>query len=310
MIAAGALTACGGPVQATLPEGYVELDRFEKQRIIWEDNILPTEYDGLPSEVEQTGGAAWGVGATARTMTDLETTTTHESDEAPAGRYKMIHTVGVVGKVELVMDASDDTPLFTGLLARCEGENIGLARLSLAAPPSTLGFTPAMGLKFLVDGHASGDLVAMHDVQGRDDHNFFARDMYTDIPTAPEDVAYLVALEDQFETVAIDGDASRIDLSHLAKRCSNGREIDRDFRFAANALRFVPTQAVATAIPSDSEADFRDDLMEKIEVDTALFHVEGRVSVDGDWKPIGELVLRSRLVASSWGDTHLWFRHR
>ena len=90
-------------------------------------------------------------------------------------RTKYIHSVGVVGKVKLVLDSSANNA-YTGLF---QGADQGLIRLSSALQPSTTDLSaplsPGMGLKFLRDNQDSGNLVAMKSVNGQPGNwNYFA----------------------------------------------------------------------------------------------------------------------------------------
>ena len=63
-----------------------------------------------------------------------------EGDELPAGRTKLIHSVGVVGRVVWV---SLPTHPYTGIFT---GANHGLLRLSLATEPDPASATTIPGL--------------------------------------------------------------------------------------------------------------------------------------------------------------------
>ena len=78
-------------------------------------------------------------------------------------RYKYIHTVGAVARVQW-RDRGGHP--FTGIFT---GASSGFVRLSLANEPSppAPGTAPGMGLKFLRDGRDSANLVAMYSVDGR-----------------------------------------------------------------------------------------------------------------------------------------------
>ena len=105
-------------------------------------------------------------------------------------RYKYIHTVGTVGRVEW-RDRGGHP--YTGIFA---GASSGFVRLSLANEPSppAPGTAPGMGLKFLRDGRDSANLVAMYSVDGQDSWNFFKNDFTTHIPT-PGPLLQLIALK-------------------------------------------------------------------------------------------------------------------
>jgi hypothetical protein len=117
----------------------------------------------------------------------------------PQGRTKYIHSVGNTAQVEFV--ATADTP-YTGLF---KGADSAVIRLSCAKQPDFTktaakdaydNFTPGFGLKFLVDGLPSVNLVAMFGVNGVDTWNFFGRDFSNHIPGASG--AALLAVANKF----------------------------------------------------------------------------------------------------------------
>jgi hypothetical protein len=77
-------------------------------------------------------------------------------------RSKYIHTEGTIATVKL---SSTGSHPFTGIF---KGADHGIVRLSYAAEPNVKdkNTTPGMGLKFLIDGMDSVNLVAMYSVDG------------------------------------------------------------------------------------------------------------------------------------------------
>ena len=117
----------------------------------------------------------------------MDVSINYKSDSLPEGRNKLIHSVGVVGKVEFI--AEPDTP-YSGLF---KGADSALIRFSLAKKPDYSNksaskaydnYTPGLGLKFLIDGKPSANLVAMFGVNGVNSFNFFDKEMNTHIPGA------------------------------------------------------------------------------------------------------------------------------
>ena len=102
-------------------------------------------------------------------------------------RRKLIHSVGVVGKVEWKSVGSHPyTGVFTG------AQNC-LIRLSLASQPKpeVKKTTPGFGLKFLRDGMDSGNFVAMDSVDGQESWNYFLRNFSNHIPAPSMQMAPL-----------------------------------------------------------------------------------------------------------------------
>ena len=109
---------------------------------------------------------------------DLTKTFRHRGDELPRDpfgeRKKLIHSVGVVGKVKFISDGNHP---YTGIF---KGADYGVIRLSTMYKPSpTQPMVPGFGLKFLRSGQESANIVAMGRSTGwggqPGDWNFFSR---------------------------------------------------------------------------------------------------------------------------------------
>jgi hypothetical protein len=104
-------------------------------------------------------------------------------------RKKLIHSVGVVGKVKFIANQYQYDGLFNGA-------DKGLIRFSSAVKPVENGqpIAPGMGLKFLRDGVDSANLVAMYSVDGQPDNwNVFAYDWHNSIPAPVGDAPKVLA---------------------------------------------------------------------------------------------------------------------
>src|SRR5262249_41735049 len=107
------------------------------------------------------------------------------ADELPVGRTKIIHTYGTAACIELVPRRGHP---FTGVFR--SGAR-GIARLSLAFPGDD--FCPGIGLKLLIDGKPSVNVVPLPSLlgQGRD-QNVFARAYVNPAPTETTGIAEAV----------------------------------------------------------------------------------------------------------------------
>jgi hypothetical protein len=213
------------------------------------------------------------------------------SDVMAEKQNRTIHQYSVVAKARFVAEqGSKYTGIFQGAAA--------LVRLSLANPAS---FTPGISLKFFLDGAPSVNMVAMHDQDGQGtDHNFFKDALSNDLPP-PRNIA-LRLLEKWFQRSK--RDSRYLDPYELASWEPNGRKVDQ--AVSPVVIRFVPTDTVRDLIPSASQNDFRQDLMDTLQAGMTLYAVEA-VTETGTEK-IGSLVLESGAIASSFGD-RLFFRH-
>ena len=167
---------------------YIALTAAEKQAIIWENTLLDSTSNSWP-----------GIELGEMFFESMCPTMYQGGDELPVAwtgntRQKYIHSVGTVGKVELVLQDNSYSGLF-------QGANYGIVRISLANEPSAdvLNTAPGLGLKFLRDGVESASLVAMYGVEGQDSWNIFKNTWTNHIPPVPATGA-LAALGAKFAT--------------------------------------------------------------------------------------------------------------
>jgi hypothetical protein len=280
-------------------------------------------------------------------------------DQMEAGRAKAIHAVGVTGAVRFDTSSADPHP-FTGLLS--EGFD-GIVRFSSAVPISR-GSTkkkyiffgediiktpfmvaPGLGLKALVDGNESADLVSMWHLDGSPgEWNFFAHEFSTVVPGSSQTALKLVGKH--FEDASMC--PSHVSLLGFAEASNAGRV---DTPFAPYSLVFVPNAALKKSFddmvkdgysPSEVHACEKSsecpDVIETLTTLKAGQHLytiyaiagpeveawrgeAGRYEVFDPTKPaegvykIGDLTLTSvlgkkALDRSKFGDVNLFFRHR
>merc|ERR1712025_1341082 len=215
-------------------------------------------------------------------------------------RWKLIHSVGTVGKVEWRdLGGHSYTGVFTGA-------SNGFVRFSLAKEPSppTQDTAPGMGLKFLRDGMDSANLVAMYGVDGQDSWNFFQNDFTNHI--GPAEGRDLIPLEIKFSKAT--NYISEVGLSNWGQYGESGTPVaDPKFPFM---LRFHPTGEFMFS--EDYVRPFTEDLT-SIPAGSTLYEVwalDNPVELGGVEKHIADLVLTSDMITSLWGDSHLFFRHQ
>ena len=103
-----------GIANAGLPVDYMKLTSAEKRDLLW-SKVSKAEYSSEELPTENPGffeslallKAKW-----------LEPSFTHESDEMPVGRKKLIHTYGSVAKVRLEITKENSGSSVTGCQAR------------------------------------------------------------------------------------------------------------------------------------------------------------------------------------------------
>jgi hypothetical protein len=289
LISIATSTAFAG--ERDFPAGYQAQESCVKQDYLWNNRLEPTQYRRLPAVT----GSWTSLFSSIGSLIFLNQTFDHTSDALPGARQKIIHSHGSVAKVQI--EIFPDSP-FTGVYS--PGKSCGIARLSLAGSESSLGYTPGMALKILLDGKPSINFHVMDSLNGQGrNRNFFAHTFTNRLP-APRGFT--------LNSIELALAATGRDLKHLP--IAHGARIDRDGNrvFATvtpKQIAFVPLQS--DAIPASSRNDFRIDLA-SISGTAPLYDVFG---LDGtnNWVKIGRVSLMSKLIASEFGDRHLFFQH-
>lgn len=277
---------------AELPPNYQQLSSLEKQDLLWTEITKSHAQDPLPP---LSGNSFYDVLAKISGLFKLNPSFDYVSDEVPAGRVKIVHANGSVGKIAFI--PTNEHP-FTGIYKR---GGYGIARLSLATPPADNDFVPGMAIKFLIDNHSSLNLHVMHLLEGQSDNwNFFANDFSNQIPHPTGWV--LKGIEKIFEWTR--KPANDLPLWHLASWTSNGKFVEKPIY--PSRIYFRPSNNVKNIIPADSREDFRLSLTQIPY--GPLYEVYG--DYKGQEYHIGTLMLESTLLASEYGDKVLFFQHQ
>lgn len=279
--------------RADLPLDYQELSAIEKLDILWNENLVPNEYNVVP-EIQ-----SLGLFDLVKLMSKsfLAKSFDHESDEMPEGRVKLLHPFGSVVKVEFIPSPKANT---SGLL---KSGAMGIARLSLAGNPNLMGYTPGMGLKLLVDGKPSVNLHVMNSLSGQDDdQNFFALEFSNILPKPP---FYLTLLAQAFTRVK--SPPTELNVNGIARVNSSGELVKNENIKNVYQIVFRPNPALAIA--SDTQKDFREELSQ-IPSGSTLYSVFTRRHAGSNLVKVGYLVTRSEFVASRYGDENLFFQHQ
>jgi hypothetical protein len=290
------------------PAGYASWPAAKKHDWLWNTLVLGTlpGRPWLPPLVlpfQQR--PATEIGIVVR-KARLELALTRESDVMEPGRPKLIHARGSVAMVEL--ETVEDSP-YTGLLGPPdEGGASGLIRMSMVQKPSgNKSHIPAFGLKLLIDGTASADLLAMNHTigQGRD-FDMFSNSMTNDLTeTHTELRASQRVMSRLFRRVS--DEPRRLTTDHLAHRRRDGSIVADPV--APDRLIFRPTPAAKRIFKGRAGVDFRRVLAE-VGPGVELYSVEGVTGPPND-RTVGRVgVMRTttRFVSSPGGD-RLFFRH-
>lgn len=218
----------------------------------------------------------------------LDRTFADASDVRPA-RTKIFHPFGSVATV--AYEARPGHP-YTGLYAT---GGAGLARLSLATDDET--FIPGIALKLFVAGKPSVNLHAIPSFEPQTGHDFFERSPSNEIPPPTSAAIKLFS-----KLAARIADPLRRPVEHLAAVNADGSVVASPV--APRRIFFRPAEV---HFPASDSRDFRVALATIPE--GAVIYRVCAVSASGEETHIGDVRLRSRLVASEWGDRVLHFKH-
>lgn len=262
----------------------------EKQNTIWQNVIADRNSQAWKGALGIAGFLAESMQPTVSWLAD-----TLPYSWLGGKRSKYIHTVGAVGKVKFVPTANSEG--YTGMLE--SGADYGLIRFSCGAQPDTSkpkaaqanrNFAPGFGLKFLIDGEPSANLVTLTAQQ--DNWNFFANDFSNHIPIPPEPIFSKFKSATDYP--------QHVGLSDFSKHHHDGKEVSSPkFPFA---LTFQATDALRTGFPEDfSGVDFTNQL-ETVPAGSKLFSVLAQAEPTSAKVHIGDLILTSEITKSMYGD--------
>jgi hypothetical protein len=274
---------------APLPKDYQSKKACEKQTFLWEKKILPSKYKKLPQWVST---SKWTFVSLSKKF--LKVTMDYSGDQMPPKRKKLIRPFGTTAKVKFV----STNPKYTGLY---QGAKCGFARMTLVGEPEKEGFSPGMSLKLFVDHKPSGDLLVMNTIPGQgQDRNFFAKDLSNIIPQGSSFKEKII--NKVFKRAA--KITTHLSINHLSEINEKGQKVDK--LRSPERIFFHPSKGAQ--ISSSSKNDFRKDLS-LLKKGTKIYDVLVSESKDGKKEKIGELILTSSFVASSYSDKYLFFKH-
>jgi len=288
--------------QFVTPQGYEGWKASEKLRWLWDELILETEYSPV-TRPDLIAAKKIVIAQIAGRRDVLARSFDRTDDLMDPTRPKMIHREGSVGAVTVEIDEGSR---YTGLLAAPpDGGGRGLMRMSLALPPTgKAAFTPGFGLKILVDGRPSVDVLAMnHTVgQGRD-FNLFSNTFTHDLRESHKELRSTQKLMNVFFSRA-SVQPRRLIIDEFVATNQAGDTIAEPA--GPSRLQFVPDAVVRKQFRTREPNDFRDGLAQ-VEPGATLYEIQ---AIEGSADPvsIGRIVLDERFVASAGGD-RLFFRH-
>lgn len=304
------ITGCQGADLIPFPDApdpvILPRSACQKADSMWNVKIVPSRYEQLPPLTSP------GIFDLFKLLTSSFSVKalTSEGDELEHGRQKLIHAFGAEARLRLVI-APEAASGFTGIFQN--GSECVIGRFSLASKPTSDKSIPALALKFFIaGGQPSVNLLLMNSVDGQFGHNYFGQTFSNIIPPADSILTRLLATA--FERSAVefgakDTNPGHLTLEHLSSTQTDGHRIQTPE--TPYQLLFKPTES-AQALMRDASAedDFRVKLAE-LEVGQAVYDVFTLAENDSpeNARALGQLVLATPVISSSYGDEKLFFQH-
>jgi len=241
-------------------------------------------------------------------FSDLWVSFNEQGDVLPDGRKKLIHTVGLVAQATFVPNLENNP--YTGIF---RGSQNAFIRFSVAKQLDTskttaagaLGnFAPGIALKFLRDGVASANLVAMFSTSGQSSWNPFKNDFTNSFSLDANPDVLQKALAAKFSSVT--NSVATVGLLDLASYDEKGNSI-KEPRFPFKLI-FRPTAQVNKLFPDDYSDSYTNQL-KTIPSGTTVYEVYAIDQPGCNETKIGAIRINSNFKTSRFGDEQMFFRH-
>ena len=230
---------------------------------------------------------------------------TNEWDIMPAGRIKVIHSVGAVCPFEIEVPKDS---AYTGILKPGKVTGFIRAGSALDITDSSEGIPPGVGVKFMRSNAMSANFEALFTISPIPDenYNFFAVPLSNHIPVPVTNIPNVLLGKKFCQT------------GHCITKngISNLATIDQDGNVekAPNApfrVSLEPTKEVQFS--EEKPADMAEFMTRftSIPVGSKMYHLKAHVSPDDDEGIfLGDLVTTDNCVTSHFGDTRMSFKHQ
>jgi len=267
--------------------------RFAKQQMV-RDYLKTTKYTNLPNYEGR--DITTPANLIAFSVMNMDLSFSAVSDVIPAGHTKFIHALGSTALAKYVSTGDHS---FTGLF---EGADSCLVRLSLAADPKKVPYTPGMAFKCYRDGNApSGNLFSMFSLDGQGTNTNFFANLFSNIVPEPQSGPLQVLGKVVFGRAS--SCPAGVSTANFARVEQTGNPVSKPSWPIKLFLR--PTPEITSYGKTASE-DIRLQAA-GIASGTKLWDVEhhSRTRV----QKIGEIWTTSEFFASSYQDDTLFFQH-
>lgn len=228
----------------------------------------------------------------------VQTTFDNEWDYMPAGRKKMIHSVGMVCPVHF--DVTLDK--YTGVFQK--GTQDAFLRLGSALVVNIAGgVVPGIGMKFFRDGTHSANYVTLHSLDPHWDYNMFAYNQSNHIATPP---AYAIALGEKFKQASTC--ITMVGLSDACTWTQDGKKVANPvFPYK---IEYRPTgEATMSSMPSTGNT-LLENMIKGAPSGTRLYDVWAWESPKATPVKMGSITNTQDCVSSKYGDEKMFFRHQ
>jgi hypothetical protein len=288
--------AYNGPANGPL---YESQKASEKNDFIWSKVIADESKGTWPSTLS----------LAKLFLESMSPSVDYVSDEFPAGRQKLIHSVGVAAQCSFEWDEAAVSKLgYTGLFQKA---TYGTIRASSAIQPKFGGgkaedssFVPGVGFKFFRDGVHSADFVAMHLLKPWDTWNWFKYPLSNhlsskNLPTAQN------LLAKKFSTVS--NWAPFVGLSDFARYSEDG--IAEAKPVSPFQLVLYPNPDLTAKYTDDFTDDYFTQFTRDIPAGTVLYSIWAIDAPGAAPVAIGKVVTKTAFTPSKYADNTLFLKH-
>lgn len=275
---------------------YESKTAAEKHELLWSKLTEDRTAGTYPSKLSVLTGL---MGESVKTSFDAK------ADVFPIpGRTREIHSVGIVAPISFIPMGSDYTGIFKG------GAKHGFIRASSAAAPSTSsGWTPGVGVKFLRDGERSVNFVAMPSLDGQkcsgNDKNFFEKSFQNHIAATSNFALKLI----QKKFWQASSCPLMVGLSDFAKMDAHGKAAEGDVKFPWELVMRPPAGLVAE-VDCDHYPSSLHNSLQALTPNTTIFNVFAKSDPEAGETQIGSFVLTDKFTTSKFGDAEIFFKHQ
>jgi len=231
---------------------------------------------------------------------------------------KVTHPQGVVAHVEWKATPNNG---YTGMLG--SGNDQVLMRLSEATNLTDIseGLTPSIALKFLVDGKSSLNMFAMQSFVNSESWNFLEPTLSNRLPRFDlnDDAQSIMDQTIRKKMVEASRNPFGLAIGHVASVEHNGTILAKEVVKVPYEIRFVSPLRNSLGFSSDKPFDSQGkqvnwfDQLKTIVAGQTIYEVMALTAPEalgGTQIKIGELILKTPLYTSQWGDEKLYFQHK